>query len=67
MLRVSGIEVQESSCIVVSKISNQGDKQRSHKQSINFNKGGKFLKKLWCCVGGKVLQGNLALSTDLIM
>ena len=21
---------------------------------LNANKGGKFLKKLWCCVGGKV-------------
>ena len=37
--------------------------------------GGKFLKKLWCCVGGKVQQGNLelsnggqiALSTQLIV
>ena len=24
-------------------------------------KGGKFLKKLWCCVGGRVYKGNLAL------
>ena len=23
-----------------------------------FNKGGKFLKKLWCCIGGGVLQDN---------
>ena len=30
------------------------------------NKGGKFLKKLWCCVGG-VLQDNLVLSTELTM
>ena len=30
-------------------------------------KGGKFLKKLWCCVGGGVLQDNLVLSTGLIM
>ena len=21
---------------------------------IHMNKGGKFLKKLWCCVGGRV-------------
>ena len=21
---------------------------------FSFNKGGKFLKKLWCCVGGRV-------------
>ena len=31
-----------------------------------MNKGGKFLKKLWCCVGGRVKQGNLVLSTELI-
>ena len=30
-------------------------------------KGGKFLMKLWCGVGGEVLQGNLVLSTELIM
>ena len=29
--------------------------------------GGKFLKKLWCCVGGEVKQDNLVLSTELIM
>ena len=23
--------------------------------------GGKFLKKLWCCVGGRVYKGNLVL------
>ena len=31
-----------------------------------MDKGGKFLKKLWCCVGGRVYQGNLVLSTQLI-
>ena len=30
------------------------------------NKGGKFLEKLWCCVGGRVSQSNLVLSTELI-
>ena len=30
------------------------------------NKGGKFLKKLWCCVGGSK-QDNLVLSTELTM
>ena len=30
------------------------------------NKGGKFLKKLWCCSVG-VLQDNLVLSTGLMM
>ena len=29
--------------------------------------GGKFLKKLWSCIGGGVRQGNQVLSTDLIM
>ena len=32
-----------------------------------MNKAGKFLKKLWGCVGGTVQQGSLALSTELIM
>ena len=27
-----------------------------------INKGGKFLKELWCCIGGRVLQGNEKLS-----
>ena len=31
-----------------------------------MNKVGKFLKKLWCCVGGRAEQGNLELSTELI-
>ena len=31
-----------------------------------MNKGGKFLKKLWCSVGGRVEQGNFVLSTELI-
>ena len=30
-----------------------------------MNKGCKFLTKLWCCVGGGVLQDNLVLSTGL--
>ena len=33
--------------------------------SSTSNEGGKFLKKLWCCVGGRVQQGNLVLSTEL--
>ena len=32
-----------------------------------WGEGGKFLKKLWCCVSGRVQQGNLVLSTELIM
>ena len=31
-----------------------------------MNKGGKFLKKLWCCLGGRVYQDNLVLSIELI-
>ena len=31
-----------------------------------MNKVGKFLKKLRCRVGGRVKQGNLVLSTELI-
>ena len=35
--------------------------------SVHFmNKGSKFLKKLWCFVGGGVQQGNSVLSTALI-
>ena len=30
------------------------------------NKGGKFLKKLWYCVDGRVKQDNLVSSTTLI-
>ena len=33
---------------------------------IFTNEGGKFLKKLWCCVGGRKQQGNLPLATELI-
>ena len=28
---------------------------------------GKSLKKLWCCVSGRVQQGNLVLSTELVI
>ena len=28
--------------------------------------GGKFLEKLWYCAGGRVQQGNLVISTELI-
>ena len=26
------------------------------KKSIDYVKGGKFLKKLWCCVGGSIIR-----------
>ena len=32
----------------------------------SINKGVKFLNKLWCCVAGRVHQGNKVLSTELI-
>lgn len=32
-----------------------------------MNKGGKLLKKLYCFVSGKMVDENLALSTELIM
>ena len=31
-----------------------------------INKGGKFLKKLWCCLSGRVCQDNLVLSIEFI-
>ena len=34
--------------------------------TCTYEQRGKFLKKLWCCVGERVLQGNLVLSTELI-
>ena len=42
---------------------------KSHKPVSleKMNKEGKFLKKLWCCVGGRVYQGNKVLSTELIL
>ena len=43
------------------------EESHSLKQVSENNKGGKFLKKnwLWCCVGGRVSQGNLVLSYKL--
>ena len=35
--------------------------------SATLNKGGKFLEKLWFCIGGRKYQGNLALPTELII
>ena len=32
-----------------------------------FNKWSKFLKKLWCCIGGGVLQDKLILSIKLMI
>ena len=34
--------------------------------SKESHRGGKFQEKLWYCVGGRVQQGNLALSTEFI-
>ena len=35
--------------------------------SVKQVERGKFLKKLWCCVGGEYSKDNLVLSTGLIM
>ena len=36
--------------------------------TFQTNEGGKFLKKLWCCVGGSITtEDNLVLSTELTM
>ena len=32
-----------------------------------MNKGSEFLKKMWCCIGGRVQQGNLVSSIELIV
>ena len=34
--------------------------------SLNIREGGNFLKKLCCCVGGRVREGNLVLPTELV-
>ena len=33
---------------------------------LPFIRGTTFLKKFWCCVDGRVSQGNLVLATELI-
>ena len=35
-------------------------------EQLVSNQGGKFLRKLWCCVGGRIYKRNLILSTELI-
>ena len=45
------------------KRKNEGEKSRLN----NFLKGGKFLKKLWCCVGGEYCKIIWFYSTGLIM
>ena len=47
-------------------ISRQRLRHETNSVHLHKNKGGKFLKKLWCYVGGRVKQGNLVLSTELI-
>ena len=41
--------------------------KNSNRQYSTFEVRVKFLKKLWCCVGGRVQQGNLVLTTELKM
>ena len=57
----------------VDLLCTMNGKQRRHDCSktrqllcFQMNKGGKFLKKLWCCVSRRVQHGNLVLSTELI-
>ena len=33
---------------------------------LPFIRGTTFLKKFWCCVDGRVSQGNLVLATELV-
>ena len=47
-------------------INRQRLRHETNSVHLHKNTGGKFLKKLWCCVGGRVKQGNLVLSTELI-
>ena len=42
-------------CPLLSPISYSGGKTRKLSDR-QMNKGGEFLKKLWCCVGGRVEQ-----------
>ena len=35
-------------------------------EAVVLKKGGKFIKELWCCISGRIQQGNLVLSTELI-
>ena len=51
----------------VSSFAHQSAKKSIYEIKKLKNKGGKFLKKLWCSVGGRVRQGNLVLSTELII
>ena len=32
-----------------------------YKKVVVLDEGGKFLKKLWCCLSGRERQGNLVL------
>ena len=59
--------------LVCIRSMNRGNKGYRRFSAIQLNKGGKFLKKLWCCIHGgggwgrEVLQGSLVLSPELAM
>ena len=50
-------KVRNSWTMSSMKSQKSGGKSQT-KQTKHMNKGGKFPKKLWCCVGGRVYQGN---------
>ena len=39
-----------------SGVSKTGQEEEKKAQDVVINKGGKFLKKLWCCVGGSITR-----------
>ena len=58
----------ESRPLLMSPVTGTNFVVGSYGEISNQNKGSKFLKKLWCCVGGEYYKTiNLVLSTGLIM
>ena len=53
---------EEVKWLLIHKFSKSVARERINKHWKLMNKGGKFLKELWCCVGGRV---NLVLKTEL--
>ena len=47
--------------LVCIRSMNRGNKGYRRFSAIQLNKGGKFLKKLWCCIdgGGGVGEGGI--------
>ena len=55
---------KRSLCVSCFGISHDSNWQKAPILIYNY-KGGKFLRKLWYWVGGRVEQGSLVLSTEL--